>query len=417
MATVAPDHAASTPSPESRNPFLVQNYRRWWSASVVSAMGTGIQVVTVPLFITARVSDDRRAVAIAAALVRAALPGVFLALFGGVIADRFERRRILVRTYAVAAVVSLCYVLLSAGNVGQVWPVFILAGVVGSAAAFTQPARQSMVPQMLGPSQLQNGIILGTVAFMASAHFLGPMAGGLLADGIGLTAGFAAEVALLAAGAAIYSRIATDRPVPSGNSIRKDLAEGLRYAWHSPVLRGLLFLAALPPLFFIGPLSVTVVLMVQDAFDARDAFVGLFMGCFGIGVLAGSVLMTLRPLSRRGLLLTGSVFAGGVTFIAYGLSNSVEMAMAVLVFWGLGAALFINLVVSLLQEATSKEMMGRVMSMYALSFAAAAPIGYAQAGALTSLYGPREAIVTSGAVVAAIGVIAVLFLRPVRSLP
>ncbi len=373
-------------------------------------------MVTVPLFITGRVSDDRRAIAIAAALVCSALPGVFLALFGGVIADRFERRRILVRTYTLVAAVSLCYVLLSAGDVGQVWPVFILAGIVGSAAAFTQPARQSMVPQMLGQSQLPNGIILGTVAFMASAHFLGPMAGGLLADGIGLTSGFSAEVVLLALGAVIYSRIATDRPQPSGHSIRRDLAEGLRYARRSPVIRGLLLLAALPPLFFVGPLSVTVVLMVQDVFQARDAFVGILMGCFGIGVLAGSVLMTLRPLPRRGLLLTGSVIVGGVTFVAYGLSTSAEMAIAVLVFWGLGAALFINLVVSLLQETTSKEMMGRVMSMYALAFAAAGPIGFAQAGALTSLFGPREAIVTSGAVVAAIGLLAVLFLRPVRSL-
>lgn len=395
---------------------MVPNYRRWWTASVVAATGVGIQVVTVPLFITARVSDDHKALAIAAALICQALPGAFLVLFGGVIADRVERRRILVRTYSVAAAVSLLYLALSAGDVRQVWPVFILAAAVGSAGAFSQPARQSMVPQMVAPSQLQNGIILGTVAFMASSHFLGPMLGGLVADGAGLTAGFGLEVGLLAAGALVFSRVATDAPAPSGHSVGKDLAEGLRYARRSPAILGLLFLATLPPLFFIGPLSVTVVLMVQDVFEARDGVIGILMGCFGAGVFAGSIIMTLRPLPRRGLLLTSSVTWGGVIFVAYGLSNSVPLAMAVLLAWGLGAALFINLVVSLLQETAAKEMMGRVMSMYSLAFSAAGPIGYAQAGLFTSLFGPRETIVVSGAFVAVVGIFVTLFLRPVRSL-
>lgn len=400
----------------SRNPFLVPNYRRWWMASVVAATGVGIQVVTVPLFITARVSGDHKAMVIAAVLICQALPGAFLVLFGGVIADRVERRRILVRTYSVAATVSAFYVALSVGDVRQVWPVFILAAVVGSAGAFSQPARQSMVPQMVAPSQLQNGIILGTVAFMASSHFLGPMLGGLVADGAGLTAGFALEVVLLAAGALVFSRVATDAPAPSGRSIARDLAEGIRYARSSPAILGLLFLATLPPLFFIGPLSVTVVLMVQDVFDVRDGFVGVFMGCFGAGVFAGSILMTLRPLPRRGLLLSTSLIWGGLIFVAYGISNSIPLAMVVLVAWGLGAALFINLAASLLQETATKEMMGRVMSMNALAFAVAGPIGLAQAGVLASLLGPRETIVLNGAIVAVVGVFTALFLRPVRSL-
>lgn len=401
---------------ESRNPFVIANYRRWWTASVVAATGVGIQVVTVPLFVTARVSEDRRALAIAAALICQTLPATVLVLFGGVIADRVERRRILVRTYAVAATVSLLYVFLSAGDIRHVWPVFILGAVVGAAGAFAQPARQSMVPQMLGQAQLQNGIIMGTVAFMASAHFVGPMLGGLVADGAGLTAGFGLEVILLTAGAIVFSRIATDTPAPTGHSIRKDLAEGLRYARGSPAILGLLFLATLPPLFFIGPLSVTVVLMVQDVFAARDAFVGIFMGCFGAGVFAGSILMTLKPLPRRGLLLSTSVIWGGLIFVAYGLSNSIPLAMAALVAWGLGAALFINLVASLLQETAAKEMMGRVMSMNALAFSVAGPIGLAQAGILTSLLGPRETIVLNGAIVTVVGVFTGLFLRPVRSL-
>jgi hypothetical protein len=108
----------------NRNPFTVSNYRRWWAASVVGGMGVGIQAVTVPLFVRDRVSDDNRGLAIAFALICTTAPGAVLALLGGVIADRVERRRILVRTYTVAALVSLAYVVLSGiGRAGR------LAGV------------------------------------------------------------------------------------------------------------------------------------------------------------------------------------------------------------------------------------------------------------------------------------------------
>ncbi|WBL35246.1 MFS transporter [Tepidiforma flava] len=98
----------------SRNPFTVAKYRAWWFASVAAGMGVGIQAVTVPLFIRDRVAEDQRAAAIAAALICQTLPGAALALLGGVVADRVERRRVLVRTYQiVAAAVSLVYVALA----------------------------------------------------------------------------------------------------------------------------------------------------------------------------------------------------------------------------------------------------------------------------------------------------------------
>ncbi|WP_322796292.1 MFS transporter, partial [Tepidiforma sp.] len=187
---VAGDAAAAG----SRNPFAVAQYRMWWVASVAAGAGVGIQAVTVPLFIRDRVDEDARALAIAAALICQTLPGALLALVGGVVADRVERRRILVRTYLVAAAVSLVYVVLSGADVRWTWPVFLLAAVVGSAGAFTNPARQSMMPQILSQSQIQNGAIFGTLAFMAMLQFGGPMAGGVLADFAGLTAAFGVEV-------------------------------------------------------------------------------------------------------------------------------------------------------------------------------------------------------------------------------
>ena len=405
----------AAPSP-SRNPFASAGFARWWLASLVAGTGVGIQAVTVPLFIRDRVEGDARALAIAAALIVQSLPGALLTLLGGTLADRVERRRILARTYAIAALVSSAYVGLSAFDVRSIWPVFPLAAVVGFAGAFTNPARQSLLPQLVSRAQLQNGIILGTMGFMATLQFLGPTLGGLVAELRGLPSAFAAEVVLLACGAAIFSRIRSEPPAPTGRSVLGDLADGVRYAARKPALRGLLLLATVPGLFFIGPFAVTIALIVPDVFGAGDKWVGILWGCFGAGVVLGSLALTLRPLPRRGLAVCLSNLLGGAVLVLYGLSETLLVSAGVLVLWGLVAAVFINYVVALLQEHTEPRMMGRVMSMYSLVFFVAMPLGYGQAGLVTSAFGLQTTLLASGLVAAAIGLACLLLLRPVRAL-
>jgi len=383
---------------------------------MVAGTGVGIQAVTVPLFIRDRVHLDVRALAIAAALVAQTLPGAVLALIGGTLADRVERRRILARTYSVAAAVSTAYVLLSGFDVRAIWPVFPLAVVVGSAGAFTNPARQSMLPKLVAREQIQNGVIFGTMGFMAMLQFIGPTLGGLVADSAGLTVAFALEVALLTLAAGFFSRIVTDQPLPSGRSMLADLAEGIRYASRHPALRGLLLLAAIPGIFFIGPFSVTVPLLVPDVFRASDKWVGILWGCFGGGVVLGSIFLTLRPFSRRGLATLVSNLAGGGLLFLYGSTQTLPVAAALLVGWGLSASVFINFVVALLQETSEPAMLGRVMSMYSLVFFIASPIGYAQAGLLTTRLGMQPTLILNGMTAALIALACILLLRSVRSL-
>jgi MFS family permease len=410
---------AAVPAAEevSRNPFTSAKYRLWWIASVAAGSGVGIQAVTVPLFIRDRVEEHERALAIAAALICQTLPGAIFALFGGVVADRFERRRILIRTYLVAALAALVYVALSGADVRWVWPVFILAAIVGSAGAFSNPARQAMMPQLLQQSQIQNGAIFGTLAFMATLQFGGPMVGGLLADLAGLTVAFAVEAAMLCIAALLFWQIATDRPVPSGRSVRGDLVEGVRYVLRTPTLIGIVALGTIPGMLIMGPFAVTIVLMVGDEFRAADRWVGFLWGSFGAGIVVGSLLLSVVRVRRRGLLLASSVFFGPAFTLGYGLSPNLGVAMACLFGAGIvGPAVFINYAVALLQENAERAMMGRVMSMYGLAFMASVPVGYLQAGIQASLWGPRPTIVSSLLVCMVLGVLAMLFLRPVTRL-
>ena len=274
------------------------------------------------------------------------------------------------------------------------------------------------MPQILHVSQIQNGAIWGTMAFMATLQFGGPSIGGLLADGWGLTVAFAAEVAMLALGAILFGRIATDVPVPTGRSVRHDLAEGIHYVRKNNSLLGILALGTVPGVFLMGPFAVTVVLMVEDVFEASDKYVGLLWGSLGGGIVFGSLLMSMFRTRRRGLLLSGSVLFGGSLWALYGLSSSLPLSMTLAFVSGIvGPAIFINFAVALLQENTDRQMMGRVMSMYGLSFSASIPIGYAQAGIQASLWGPQVTLVSSAVIAATIGLFAVLFLRPVNRLP
>jgi hypothetical protein len=222
---------------------------------------------------------------------------------------------------------------------------------------------------------------------------------------------------MLALAALLFARIATDKPVPTGKSVGRDLVEGLKYVSGNRSLLGILALGTVPGCFYMGPFAVTNVLLVEDVFEVSDKFVGFLWAAFGAGIFAGSVLMSVIRVNRRGLLLCSSLIGGGIFLLLYGLAPSIGLALAALVVSGiLGPAIFINYAVALLQENSEKAMMGRVMSVYGLSFQASAPVGYALAAGQVSLYGPQATIVASAAIIVSLGVIAVLFLKPVTRL-
>ena len=401
---------------ESRNPLAMRDYRAWLTASTVMALAVGIQVVAVPLFIRDRVEPDERAAAIAGALMIQELPGVLLTVFGGVLADRMEARLILVRATAVAAVASGVYLVLSAASVTILWPVFALSAVIGAVAAFEQPARMGVLPLIVSRPQLQNAVIIGNVAFLAASDFVGPALGGLVGGFGGLTAAFSLETALLAAAAGLYLLLRGYRPPAAEHgSIRGDLAEGLRYVLRSPAILGLLVLSAMLGVFFGGPITVTMLLIVEDVLELGDHWVGILFATFGAGMIVSSGLMTLRPLPRRGLLVAITPVLAAPPLIVFGLSETPWLTVLALLAIGPPAAIFMNLGLALLQEHTPQPVMGRVMGVYSLMFAASMPIGIAHTGLVTTLWGPQVSIVASS-IAGGVAGLALLIWSPIRKL-
>ncbi|MGH2584643.1 MAG: MFS transporter, partial [Dehalococcoidia bacterium] len=289
MAVTTTDVAAAQPKAD-RNPFAGVQYRWWWAMSFCGSVAVGLQLVTVPTYVLDR-TDTRFYIAVA--LLCQTVPTALLTLVGGATADRVGRRRILLTTFAVAAIASTAYLLLATAEARALWPVFVIAAVVGATTAFGSPARQAMLHRLAPGSRLQNGVILGTFAFMGGQSFIGPALGGLTVSALGLTAGFGLEVALLALAWLCATRLrgVDGEAVPARGSLVAQIGEGLRYVRADPRIWQVMVIAIVPALCFIGVAQATFPVFARDTFDRGAGGIGALNAGMGFGVLAGSLLL------------------------------------------------------------------------------------------------------------------------------
>jgi MFS family permease len=405
----------AAPTQRDRNPFAGVTYRWWWIMTLCMSLAVGIQIVAVPTYVLDR-TDVRFLVALA--LLFQTVPTALFTLVGGAAADRFGRDRILYVTILAGALAACVYVLLAAINVRAVWPVFLVAAVIGSASAFQNPARQSLINLLAPGERLQNGVIWGTLAFMAGQSFLGPALGGFTIAAFGLTTGFVVQVALLvAAGICVTQLRGIDQRLPARESMLAQIRAGLGYVRNEPRIWQVLTLGAVPGLFFIGVSQAVFPVFSNDTFHRGAAGIALLNMGMGAGIIVGSILLTrFGPREGRGRWFLYALPLGGVTYVATGLAPTLVLAVAVLVIFGLAAALFINYASTLLQTYAEPRFLGRVMSVYSLCVLGAVPLGNLQAGAGLELSDARTVLAYSGAIAIALGGVAWATFRAARSL-
>lgn len=403
-----------------RNPFAGGQYRWWWATTFLASLAIGLQLVTVPTFVLDR-TDTRFFVALA--VICQTVPAALFTLLGGAAADRFGRRRIMLITFTIAAATAVAYVLLSLAGTRQFWPAFLIAAVIGAAGAFQNPARQSLINRLAPGPRLQNGVILGTLAFMGGQSMIGPAVGGLTVDRFGLTAGFALEVALLLLAMFCASRLVgidNDRAgrTQAGPGIRQQIGEGLRYVRTNERIWQLLVLGFVPGLCFMGVGQAAFPILARDTFQAGARGIGLLNAGMGFGILFGSVLLAaFGPRTGRGRWLARTLPVGGACFLLAGLAPTLALAVLMLAMLGMGAAVFINYASTLIQTYVEPRVLGRVMSVWSLCFMAAVPLGNLHAGVSLSLFeNARVVLAYSGILAALLGTVALVTLRAARSL-
>ncbi|MGY1812890.1 MFS transporter [Blastococcus sp. SYSU D00820] len=382
----------------------VRNYRIHASANLVSLTGTWMQRIGQDWLVLQLSGDSGVALGLITALQFG--PTLVLGMYGGVLADRYPKRRTLVLTQAAMGVLALCLAVLVATGGVALWHVFVLAGALGAVAAVDAPVRQSFVSELVGPDLLANAVGLNSSIFNG-ARLIGPSLAGLLIGAAGgntapaffvNAATFAATIAALAAMRA--EELHPSPPVARG---RGQLREGLRYTASHPDLVLAMVLA-----FVIGTFGfnyqVTIALMAREEFGLGAEAFGLLSSFFAVGSLSGALLSTRRSARPRQRFLVVSAVVFGLLTVACGLMPSYASFAVLLVPTGAAALLFSVANNSFVQLGADPQMRGRVMALYFMCFMGGTPVGAPLVGWVSEHLGAPWGLVLGGLVVVAAGV-------------
>ncbi|MGH8867243.1 MAG: MFS transporter [Actinomycetes bacterium] len=380
-------------SPTFRS-LAVRNYRLFAAGQAVSLTGTWMQRIAQDWLVLRLTHDSGTALGITTGLQFA--PILLLSMYGGVLADRYSKRRILVLTQGGMALVALTLGLLDVTGLVQVWQVYLLAFLHGIGNALDNPVRQSFVHEMVGKDDLPNAVSLNSATFNL-ARITGPAVAGLViaAFGTGVVfLGNAVSFAAVICGllAMRVSELHVSDRVSRG---RGQLREGLRYVRRRPdlmlVLTTVLFVATFGLNF-----QMTMALMAKAEFDRGAASFGLLSTAVATGSLVGALLAARRGRPRHRLLV-GAAITFSLLEMATGLMPSYLTFMAMLVPTGVAILTFTTSANATIQLGSSSAMRGRVMGLYLLAFLGTAPVGAPLIGWFAEIMGPRASIVGGGA--------------------
>ena len=325
-------------------------------------------------------------------------PVFLLVLPAGAMADRYDRRRLLMTTQLAGAAITLLSAVLVWTNLMTFQLALLPAVLLGAAMAFGMPIRSALVPSVVPSSLLMRAIVTNTVG-MNVAMIVGPVIGGLAIRRWGVGAAFALEAALFMTGFVTLVRLRLpDRPAESATgsmSARELVASiraGLTFVWRQPVLRALFGLLMVGGFFMMGSSSLLLPQIAHGEFGKDAALSSRLFAFMGLGMMLSSLfLMAKKDISRKGLVFMLAMVSGTICQVAQGWAPNYVVLAVLLVWWGLSGGWYLNLNQTLIQSATPADKMGRVMSLSVLANVGFAPLGSLAAGTLagTSL-GPQR---------------------------
>ncbi|MFF8290907.1 MFS transporter [Streptomyces sp. NPDC016309] len=398
--------------PETFSSLKVRNYRLFFAGAIVSNTGTWMARIAQDWLVLS-LTGSAAAVGITTALQF--LPMLLFGLYGGVIADRYPKRNLLMFSQAALGLCGLALAVLTLSGHVQVWHVYLIAFLLGMVTVVDNPARQSFYSELVGPAEVRNAVSLNSANFQ-SARLIGPAVAGALIASVG--SGYAFLVNGLSFLAPLASlllmRTAELHQVARAPRGKGQLREGLRYVAGRPELIWPIALVGFVGTFgFNFPIWLTA--FSGDVFHAGAGTYGFLNTLMAVGSLAGALLAARRGTSRLRLLVGGAV-AFGVLEIAAALSPSFWLFALLLVPIGM-FGLTVNVTAnSSVQLATDPVMRGRVMSLYMMVFVGGTPVGAPLLGWITDTYGARAGFATGGAVSLAAAVVIGLVLARVGGL-
>ncbi|MDO8671782.1 MAG: MFS transporter [Dehalococcoidia bacterium] len=369
---------------ETLSSLQYPNFRRLWLGQMGNSGAQWMEIVARG-WLVYQLTDSPLMLGLVFA-VRAA-PMLFFGIFGGVLADRLDRRKLLVASLLANMVLVLILATLIVTETLQVWHVFATALLTGVVMAFQQPARQAMIPNLVSKRHLMNAIALNQAA-MNVTWSAGPALAGFLVGIVGMGGTYYAQAVLLlwASVLSFSVKIPPSTSPPRKSTMFFDLKEGLAYVRSNGTILALLVLA-LVPVMLANPYQSMMPVFAKDVLNMGPEGLGILMSAPGIGAFVGSTLIaSLSGFRRKGLLLLVGVGLFGLTLVAFTLSHWMVISVLILVAVGTAQSGFQAINTTLLQTNTPDELRGRVFSIFLLD-RGLGPLGTTLAGFLTTFIG------------------------------
>jgi MFS family permease len=388
-----------------------RNFRLYLTGQLVSAVGTWMTFTSTSWLVLNQLHGSGAALGLNAALQFG--PVLILGAFGGVLADRSDKRRILTATQSAYAVVSLTLATIVFTDVVQLWMVFTLSALNGIVTSLDNPSRQSFYVEMVGEETLSNAVSLNSATF-TGARIIGPAVAGLLIATVGMAICFLLDglsyIAVIAALLAMRpSELHRQR---RSTRERGHLVAGLRYVWNTEELRRpLLVMAVIFTLVFQW--QILVPLLAQRVFHGNAWTFGFLSAAAGAGSFLAAIVMARRNVSPSMRRLGLFAILIGFSAALVGLAPVLPVAAILMIPLGFTAMTFMITGNTMLQLTSRPEARGRVMALYVIVFLGSKPIGSPIVGVIGDHLGARAGFLLTGLVACTMGA-AVLWARQRR---
>jgi MFS family permease len=385
----------------------VRNYRLYFAGQLVSTTGTWMQSIAQAWLVLQLTGSG---VALGVTIALQFTPVLLAGAWGGLVADRVDKRRLLIGTQAAAGLLALTLGAVTALGVVQLWMIYVLALGLGAVNALDNPARRAFVAEMVGDEHISNAVSLSSAMFMA-ARVIGPAIAGLVIATAGVSWCFLANGLSYGVAIVVFALLRRDEffavePVPRRKG---QLREGLRYAWSNPALRLPLVLTAV-----IGTLAfnfqIVLPLLAKQTFDGDAGTFGALYALMSIGSVIGALVTAHEAQATRRYLL-GAALAYGVLLIGAAAAPTLAVEMIVLVPVGAAGIAFTAMANGVLQTECAPEMRGRVAALFTVAFLGSTPIGGPIIGWVSEQLGPRAGLAVGGVATLAAAVVAIAAVR------
>ena len=384
-----------------------RNYRLLWVNHLVVFSGYWILVMAQG-WLVLQLTDSAFWVGMISFIV--GIPGLFLSPFGGLYADRLDRRKLMLFGHGISAILIFLLATLTSTGVIAIWHIAAISVLLGTVWALTDPASMAIIPSLVTPDDLMNAMAMNSLAWQIS-RFIGPAIAGVLMGLVAIGGTFyGAGIASVVALAFIYRMRSPATVTTRRTSIGKDIKEGLSYIKSNKMVLMLILMMAVVSLFAL-PYVWLMPVFARDVLGVGEAGYSQLMMAVGAGGLVGAITAAkLGDFKRKGWLLIGSALTFMVTLILFAMSRFIPLSLLLSVIIGVASGLFGAVTNALLLSIIPDEFRGRVMGLFLISWQLPS-IGSLMLGAATDWVGLPAAVI-SAALICTVFILGVVLRLP-----